>query len=43
MAELIIFVLIAGALLVAHFVVAVAYKIKTKSRRSIWWIMDNEI
>ena len=28
---------------VTHFGVAVAYKIKTKSNRSIWWIMDNEI
>ena len=43
MAELIIFLLIGGALLLAHFVAAVYYKIKTHSKKSIWWIMDNEI
>ena len=43
MAELIIFVLIGAGLIALHFVAAVAYKLKTKSRRSIWWIMDNEI
>lgn len=43
MAELLIFVLIAGALLLAHFGAAVVYKHKTHSKKSIWWIMDNEI
>ena len=43
MAELMIFVLIGAGLIALHFGAAVAYKIKTKSPRSIWWIMDNEI
>ena len=43
MAELIIFVVFAGSLLLAHFGAAVYYKIKTHSKKSIWWIMDNEI
>ena len=43
MAELIIFVLIGGALLATHFGAAVVYKIKTHSKKSVWWIMENEI
>ena len=43
MAELLIFVVIGGALLLAHFIAAVIYKHKTHSKKSIWWIMDNEI
>ena len=43
MVELLILVLIAGALLATHFVAAVVYKHKTHSKKSIWWIMDNEI
>jgi hypothetical protein len=28
-------------LIVAHFAAAVAYKIRTKTKRSIWYIMDH--
>ena len=43
MVELGIFCLFGFALIGAHFVAAVVYKIKTHSKKSIWWIMDNEI
>lgn len=43
MAELIIFCIFLLSLIAAHFVAAVIYKIKTHSKKSIWWIMDNEI
>lgn len=43
MIELLIFLLIGGALLLAHFGLAVVYKIKTHSKKSVWWIMNNEI
>ena len=41
MAEIIIFSIVGGSLLVAHFAVAVLYKIRTKTKRSVWYIMDN--
>ena len=41
MIELLIFSVVIGSLLVAHFAVAVAYKIRTKSKKSVWYIMDN--
>lgn len=43
MAELFIFVLIGCSLLLAHFGAAVVYKHKTHSKKSVWWIMNNEI
>ena len=43
MAELIIFCLFGVALIAAHFVAAVVYKHKTHSKKSILWIMNNEI
>lgn len=43
MAELIIFCIFGFALIAAHFVAAVVYKYKTHSKKSVWWIMDNEI
>jgi hypothetical protein len=43
MAELIIFVLFMALLFSAHFLSAVIYKAKTHSKKSLWWIMDNEV
>lgn len=43
MAELIIFVLIGGSLLATHVTAAVVYKIKTHSKKSVWWILNNEL
>ena len=43
MVELFILALVIGAILLTHFVGVVAYKIKTHSKKSVWWIMDNEI
>jgi hypothetical protein len=41
MVELFIVCLFLGALLLANLIMAVAYKIKTHSKKSLWWIMDN--
>ena len=41
MVELIIFALITGSFLLVSLVAAVVYKIKTNSKKSIWWLMDN--
>ena len=41
MAELIIFSIVCVALIVAHFAVAAWYKIRTKSKKSVWYIMNN--
>jgi hypothetical protein len=43
MVELLIFCIFGVSLIVAHFSAAVAYKIRTKTKRSIWYIMDNII
>lgn len=43
MVELLIFSIFGVALIGAHFAVAVAYKIHTKTKRSIWYIMDHII
>ena len=40
MAELIIFLIFGGAFVVAQIVVAVAYKIKTHSKKSILELID---
>ena len=41
MVELMIFALITGSFLLVSLVAAVVYKIKTHSKKSIWWLMDN--
>ena len=43
MVELGIFCLFGLALIGAHFIAAVIYKAKTHSKKSVWWIMGNEI
>lgn len=43
MIELLIFIGIVAALVLVHFGVAVAYKIETRSKKSIWRIMDEDI
>ena len=43
MAELIIFCLFGFALIGAHFVAAVVYKIKTHSKKSLWRIMNEDV
>lgn len=40
MAELIIFCIVGFALILAHFAVAVWYKLRTKSKKSVWYIME---
>ena len=41
MAEIIIFSVVGVALLVAHFAVAVWYKLRTKTKKSVWYIMNH--
>ena len=41
MIEILIFSIVCGSLLVAHFAVAVAYKIRTKSKKSVWYIAEH--
>ncbi len=43
MAELIIFCFFGVGFVATIFAAAVAYKIKTKSKKSVWYIMNNEI
>ena len=43
MVELMIFCFFGIALVAVHFIAAVIYKIKTHSKKSVWWIMDNEL
>ena len=40
MIALLIFLIFSGALLLLHFAVAVWYKIHTKTKKSIFYIMD---
>ena len=41
MIELIIFCIVGFALILAHFAVAVWYKLRTKSKKSVWYIANN--
>lgn len=43
MIELLIFCIFVGSLLLLHFAAAVAYKIRTKTKHSIFYIMDHII